>query len=173
MSDWDDWGKLLGGPDDKPDDQTESSGGSSEPDKHGRKGTIVIRRKINKKKTGRSIFEIFIDPKTGFAPQGAEIVSLEVEGFVKANCSDRKMCAEHAKIPAGTQLLKPAFKGAHTFEPADHDNGVLSKLIEICECGKKGEKSYKVFVEVNIKPEPTPPQNMRFSICHNCGEIED
>ena len=40
MSGWKDWDKLLG-----PEKESESSGGSFEPDVSGRKGSVVIRRR--------------------------------------------------------------------------------------------------------------------------------
>jgi hypothetical protein len=168
MSDWKDWEKLLG------PGEVQSSGGSSEPDtQNGRKGSVVIRRRIKKEGGGKSIFEIFLDRKPGFAPTSAEIVSLEVEGFIEEGCSERKQCAKHAQIPAGMTLLKPVAGGALAFEPAESDDGILSKLIEQCGCSSEGVKSYKVYVEVKITPEPTPPLNMRFSICYNCEEIDE
>jgi hypothetical protein len=73
MSDWKDWDKLLG-----PGKETESSGGSSEPDAAGRKGSVVIRRRSDQGCNGHAIFEIFMEAKPpGFAPTGAKIVSLE------------------------------------------------------------------------------------------------
>ncbi|HYV24292.1 MAG TPA: hypothetical protein VE969_03570 [Pyrinomonadaceae bacterium] len=167
MSDWKDWDKLLG-----PGKETESSGGSSAKDPKGREGTIVIRRRT--RKNGRAIFEVFLKPQpANFAPTGAEVVSLEVEGFKEADCTGRKVCAQFAPIPAGKSLLKLVPGSAFTFEPSDHDGGLLNSLLNKCDCGVKGVQSYKIYVEVKITPEPKPPKNLRFSICYPCGLIEE
>jgi hypothetical protein len=53
MSDWKDWDKLLG-----PGKESESSGGSSEPDAAGRKGSVVIWRRSDQGCNGHAIFAV-------------------------------------------------------------------------------------------------------------------
>ena len=166
MSDWDRWDKLLG-----PGHETESSGGSGS-DGKGHQGTIVIRRRINKQRSGRAIFEVFLEGKpAGFAPAQAEVVSLEVEGFAGLECSERKICAQFGQLPPNAGLLKLVPGSKFTFEPAGHDGGVLSGLLAKCDCAKEGVKSYKIYVEVEFTP-PVPAVKIRFSICYPCGRIE-
>lgn len=168
MSDWKDWDKLLG-----PGKETESSGGSSETDAAGRKGSVVIRRRSDQGCNGHAIFEIFMEAKPpGFAPTGAKIVSLEVEGFDKLGCTGRKKCAQHKRLPANANLLKLIPNTRYSFEPAGHDGGVLSGLLCKCSCCVKDVQSYKVYVEVEFIP-PNPPGTVRFSICFPCGVIEE
>ncbi len=165
MSDWKDWDKLLG-----PGKDTESSGGGSEPDAAGRKGSIVIRRRD--RKGGRAIFELFMEAKpANFAPTAADIVRLEVEGFDKGECGGRKKCAQQAPVPANSNLLKLVKGTTYTFEPANHDNGLLSGLLAKCSCATPGVESYKVYVEVQFTPA-NPPGTLRFSICYPCGISE-
>jgi hypothetical protein len=165
VSDWKDWDRLLG-----PGERTESSSGSSEHDAAGREGTVIIRRR--KKKDGRAIFEIFMQAKpAGFAPTGAEVVRLEVEGFNGQDCSGRKKCAQQSPLPPNGKLLRLAPGSKYTFEPADSDNGILSGLLAKCGCHLEGIESYKIYVEVQFVPA-NPQGTLRFAVCYPCGLIE-
>ena len=130
MSDWKDWDTLLG-----PGTESESSGGGSEPDAAGRKGSLVIRRRD--RPGGRAIFEIFMGATpANFAPTAADIVSLEVEGFRGRECGGRKICAQHAPVPANSGLLTLVTGSTYTFEPSNHDGGLLSGLLAKCSCAR-------------------------------------
>lgn len=162
MSDWKDWDQLL-----SPGKETESAGGSSEPDAAGREGSVVIRRR--QKKDGRAIFELFMQAKpAGFAPTGAEVVRLEVEGFKGDNCRGTKKCAQQTPLPPNSNLLKLTPGSKYTFEPANSDDGALSGLLAKCNCGVEGVESYKIYVEVQFVPA-NPPGTLRFSVCYPCA----
>jgi hypothetical protein len=170
MSDWKAWDKLLG-----PGRDTESTGASSEPDQNGRKGSVIIRCRSDQGKNGRAIFEVFMEAKpANFAPTGAKIASLEVEGFDEDDCTGRKKCAKHHALPANANLLKLVPGSKFSFEPIGHDGGILSQLLAQCNCDVEGVESYKIYVEVEFIPNPpNPPNTVRFSSCFPCDEIDD
>jgi hypothetical protein len=168
MADWDDWNDLLGG-----GSEPTISIGLSAKDKNGNESSMVIRRRD--KKNGRAIFELFLNRQSTFgknagAPTGARIESLEVEGFTKEGCKGKKTCAQFQNVPAKTKLIKPSAASKFTFEPDDHDGGMLSGLLAKCSC-HKDEESYKIYVTVSV--DPAPPTTLRFSCCDACAADDE
>jgi hypothetical protein len=74
-------------------------------------------------------------------------------------------------VPPNSNLLKLVKGTTYTFEPSNHDNGLLSSLLAKCSCVTPSVESSKVYVEVQFTPA-NPPGTLRFSICYPCGAGE-
>src|SRR3954469_15853409 len=140
----------------------ERSSGTSNPDAvKGRHGSLNVYRNVQ---NGRATFTMVLDIVNGAT--SAKVVRYDIEGFGAASCKGRIICARNA-ILANPVPLNPVAGGVGAFDPAAHDNGILTGLIGQCGCKTASVVSYKLLVTVQVLPPNAPPiADLKFPICY-------
>lgn len=152
-----------------PGDQERTSGESKPDHQKGRKGDLIVYRNTA---NGRTTFRMVMEVLNGAS--SAKVVRYDVEGYGARGCRKEIICTKNALLANPLALTPPAGGNGKDFEPAAHDNGILSGLLGQCGCATAGVKSYKILVTVQVMPPNAAPINdLKFPICFECDPAAD
>ncbi|MDH3475157.1 MAG: hypothetical protein OEM59_15870 [Rhodospirillales bacterium] len=149
--------------------ETLSDGFSSSPDAAGRSGSLVMK---TNQANGRTAFQLFVDNAQLGDPTAAVIRHFQVFAYELGGCAgpigpcgaSQGWEEDEIKFETPKKTKGDDFE----FAPKTHDNGELVRLRSDCNCDTPGVKSFKIIIEVEIVPGPTPPANLVFETCIDC-----